>query len=366
MADLKKIRLFEISQDCDKWDYSPALAWLNGLDCKYMIVKHDKDDTRPHYHLLVQLNGARSLEDITKNTGTEYNFIEFKRKWKDSLAYLFHLTENAKKDNKYIYDSEAIIACRGCNYEEIVARDEEFETIKGHDKVVKELMYKYGNCELSFSELMKNISVVDFTKFNNIFKRCKEYRQFITKDREMRVIYICGSSGSGKTTYAKFLAKQNNYDVFVSGSGKDIFDGYDKQECIILDDLRADSFTKAELFKLCDNNTNSSVKSRYANKDISQCKLMIITSVKRPYMLYNWQEDLVESFKQFNRRLGNSFVFVPSKSNLPLLLVEEDDYGKDFSKQSLGICFDDVKEEMGIVKKNVSNFDFLRCSNLTF
>lgn len=355
--------MFEIANNEDVWNPSKAIEWLNGIGCKYMCVYHNKDEASPHFHLLVQLSGARSVEDISKFCETPQNQIQFKKKWKDALAYLFHLTENARKDGKYIYDKSALIASKGCTYEEIIQRDLEVTTLKGHDLEVKELMYKYGNCEMSFSELMSKINVQDYTKHNNIFKRCKEYRAFITKDREMRVLYIYGESGSGKTTYAKYLAKQNNYDVFVSGSGKDVLDGYDKQECIILDDLRADSFTKSELFKLCDNNTNSSVKSRYANKDISQCKLMIITSIKSPYALYNWQDDLVESFKQFNRRMQNGYIYVPSKNNLPILYIEQDDNGKEVTKQSLGVNFNEIKAEMGIKDKKISNLEFLRCSS---
>ena len=67
---------------------------------------------------------------------------------------------------------------------------------------------------------------------------------------------------------------------------------------------------RSELFKLTDNNTNSSVKSRYNNKDISNCKLLIITSIKAPHKLYNWQEDSEESFLQFARRLAYTYVII--------------------------------------------------------
>jgi adenylate kinase family enzyme len=180
------------------------------------------------------------------------------------------------------------------------------------------------------------------------------------RDRDMKVIYITGGSGSGKTTLAKYMARIMNYDYFVSGSGKDVLDGYDKEECIILDDLRADVFTKAELFKLTDNNTNSSVKSRFKNKDISYCKLMIITSIKKPQDLYDWKtntfEDKDETFDQFTRRLGQ--VYVQIQDDGVVLNCKFNDITNKVDKELASINMSMVFDLLGIEKKiGSSNLD---------
>jgi len=126
-----------------------------------------------------------------------------------------------------------------------------------------------------------------------------------------------------------------------------VLDGYDKEECIIFDDLRADVFTKAELFKLTDNNTNSSVKSRFYNKDISYCKLMIITSIKAPHELYNWDEDVQESFKQFTRRIGGYYLYIDEDG----LVVKCEYFDGRITRKVQDFTMNQVFYTLGIEKK---------------
>jgi len=329
-----RIRLFEIMQYEEFWKPETAIKWLNKIACDYIAVRHDKDvkeDGTPkakHIHIAVRLKDARTLDDISKNCDIEPQYIEFVDKFKDKCAYLFHLTSNARKDHKYEYDGEAVISCKHISYDDIKKRSEEYDSKSSRSDVIKQLMYKYGNCEITKRDVLKEMSAQDYATYSRLFKNMADFRILKVREREMKVIYITGVSGSGKTTLAKYFAKVMNYDYFVSGSGKDVLDGYDKEECIILDDLRADAFTKAELFKLTDNNTNSSVKSRFHNKDISFCKLMIITSIKAPHDLYNWKTDDFESkdesFTQFARRIGGKFLYINDKGRIAEYIYDKD------------------------------------------
>ena len=131
----------------------------------------------------------------------------------------------------------------------------------------------YANLRITKKQFYSKLQSVDngfelyHDKYSSITK-AEKYRANILKERNLEVIYVCGPSGSGKTTFGKYLAAKLNYDPFVSGSGDDFLDGYDKEECIILDDFRAGTMKFSELLKFIDNNTGSSVKSRYYNKDI--------------------------------------------------------------------------------------------------
>jgi energy-coupling factor transporter ATP-binding protein EcfA2 len=349
-----EIRMFEIMNECDRLDLNIIKEWLSGIDCKYLIVKHDKDLPRaPHFHIFVKMANKRKLKDIAKHCNIETQYIERVKNWKNALGYAFHLTDNAKNDGKHEYNNDAIISSRDIDISDIFKLSKEYEDKREHNKELERLLFEYGNCEISKSEMLKRMSAEDYNKYALMFKRMQEYRIMKVRDRNMNVIYITGASGSGKTTLAKYMARILNYDFFVSGSGKDILDGYDKEECIILDDLRADVFTKAELFKLTDNNTNSSVKSRFKNKDISYCKLMIITSIKTPKDLYNWdtilEEDKDETFNQFARRIGNKFLYIMEDGT-----ILECTYDMDFiktNKKVQDISMNDVFMLLGIEKK---------------
>lgn len=301
-----KLRLFEIVNEIEKVNIDIIKSWLESLKCDYLAVLHNLDDTRPHYHIYVRMITAREIEDIAKQCGISSNYIQKVKSWNSALAYAFHL--NAPTKHKY--DKSAVVFSNV----DLPAIFETYENIvktKQRQNEIDMLINDYGQCKISQKILIDNLSNSEYCDNIKRIKASCEYRQLQIKERNMEVIYICGIGGTGKTTLAKYMAQQQNYDYFISGSGKDVLDGYDKQECIILDDLRADAFTKAELFKFLDNNTNSSVKSRYHNKDISYCKLMIITSVRQPHELYDWKsEEYLEGFVQFARRIKYKFYYV--------------------------------------------------------
>lgn len=186
-----------------------------------------------------------------------------------------------------------------------------------YDKLTQ-LIYDYGNLKCTRKQLFDFISSLGdygahlFHKNRKLIDDMTKLRHSKTSNiRNMEVVYIMGPSGSGKTTVAKYLAEQLHFDYFVSGSGDDILDGYDKEECIILDDYRATTMRFSEFLKFIDNHTNSSVKSRYNNKDVSNCKIIFITSVFEPAKLYkvtnvedsDEETPNIEPLEQLMRRL---------------------------------------------------------------
>lgn len=176
------------------------------------------------------------------------------------------------------------------------------------------LLNEYATLKISkkqFYSIMEENPTI-FIKERSKIAAAEKLRASIIKERNLEVVYFTGASGSGKSTAAKYFATKLNYDYFVTGSGDDILDGYDKEECLILDDFRAGSMKFMEVLKMLDNNTNSSVKSRYNNKDLSNCKLIVITSVFKPNELYKvlQDEENEEPVEQFYRRLKHHFYLI--------------------------------------------------------
>lgn len=184
----------------------------------------------------------------------------------------------------------------------------------------------YAQMDMTKRQFYKRLSMgghpwQDFKYYANDIKKAEKLRASLLSDRNLEVLYICGPSGTGKTTLAKYLAERKGYDPFINGSGDDILDGYDKEECIILDDFRAGTMKFNELLKFLDNNTGSSVKSRYFNKDINNCKLLIITSVQKPEELYSFFKNdegkpNTEPIEQFYRRLKHHYLYMGIKNEI--------------------------------------------------
>ena len=105
----------------------------------------------------------------------------------------------------------------------------------------------------------------------------------LNTDREITVVFVCGKAGAGKTYYAKKLLSGFGFDYCISSSSNDPFQDYLGQKGMILDDLRYMDFELSDLLKILDNNTSSSVKSRFANKVFNGQMIVITSSVPLRY-----------------------------------------------------------------------------------
>lgn len=89
-----------------------VLARLDDEKEQYAGILHDKDVDengelkKPHYHILLTYDNARSLSSIAKRLCVAYNAVEAKDNAKQSMMYLCHRT--AKSRNKWQYDTSAL------------------------------------------------------------------------------------------------------------------------------------------------------------------------------------------------------------------------------------------------------------------
>lgn len=267
----------------------------------------------PHYHVMLRLSEARKIDSIAKWFNVPDNFVnksksksEKSLKYDDMLAYLIH----AGDESKYQYDLNEIKT----NVSDIEERINKYhERIKGRpvqkknkDTIeLERIINLITQGEIREFNLTDYIDARIYTKYTRQIKSAFEYRRELLKmkDRNMEVYYFYGESGSGKTTFAKELAKKENLSFFVSSSKNDVLDGYSGEDVIILDDLRPSSFDLCDLLKLLDNNTSSNVKSRYHNKFIEASKIIItsIYDMKQFFYMTN-QDSGDEPIKQFERR----------------------------------------------------------------
>lgn len=76
------------------------------------------------------------------------------------------------------------------------------------------------------------------------------------------------------------------------------------QKAIILDDLRDKSFEFEDLLKILDNNTSSSVRSRFSNKVFNGEMIVITSSVPLVYWYKDYQYSKYDELNQLYRRIS--------------------------------------------------------------
>lgn len=248
----------------------------------YAWIVHDKDFKKdgspkePHIHCMIRFNDsvpttailARVKSVCGSDSVVKEEQLQKCKTWKGAVAYLTH--ENVT--GKHIYDRSEIVS--NYNFEQDI---EDALTEKNRLNL---LLEGIGNGTIKDYNIYEYCSIQEYSNWKTKIDSAFAYRakMLLNKgDRDMKCMYIQGDSGTGKTSYAKEVCENKEYSYFVSSGSNDVLDGYGGQDAIILDDLRPSALSLADLLKMLDNNTSSSVKSRYRNK-VLECRLIIITT----------------------------------------------------------------------------------------
>ena len=306
----KSFKTVEIMQDCDHgWTREVCQKTLEGWPVvkDYAWIVHDKDEKkdgtlkRAHIHCMIRFTGPVPTEAILARvkavTGRDdvvkYEHLGKCYTWKKAVAYLTHEIT----PEKYQYSRDEVVS----NYD--FADDIEKAL---SDKIRREKLLS-GIADGSIKEynIFEHCTVVEYAEWQSKIKNAFEYRakMLMSKgDRNMKCIYIQGDSGTGKTSYAKQICEDKEFSYFVSSGSNDVLDGYGGQDAIILDDLRPTCMNLSDLLKMLDNNTGSTVKSRYKNK-VLECRLIVITTTLDIDTFFkNVFQEQPETAKQLRRR----------------------------------------------------------------
>ena len=287
------LRHCEIVCDVDKMPVDIQETIMKYKTIKeWAYIVHDKDDTRPHYHIYLNFGGAVDTKMVAGWFGVADNFVnKVHGKKADMLMYLTHSNETQK--NKHQYSPTEVIA----NFD--------FETEIENSKIIGDFKnYSYAQ-QL---EYVNSLPIVEKTKAFTQLKKLWELEcqcLCLTTDRQMQVVFVTGKPGTGKTYYAKKMLDRMGYDYCISSSSNDPFQDYMGQKGMILDDLRDRSFELEDLLKILDNNTKSSIKSRFNNKVFNGQIMVITSSVPLTYWYMSYKScGSVDTLDQLYRRIS--------------------------------------------------------------
>ncbi len=268
---------------------------------KYAYILHDKDVDEQgnlkhaHWHICLKFADSQDTKYVAGWFGIEQQYVNKSKSghFEDMLLYLTHM--NACE--KYQYSPDDVRA--NFDYKNFIEKNGKLLTRK------EEIVEKIASGEIKEYNYAEYISPNDYVKYGAQIEKAFKYRRdkIYTGNRNLEVIYITGGSSTGKTTFAKMLAEKKGYSFYLSSSDNDILDGYKGEDCLILDDLRGSAMRFSDFIKMIDNNTDTRVKSRYYNKSITECKLIIITTIHSMLEFYsNIFSAQDEPLLQFQRR----------------------------------------------------------------
>ena len=268
----------------------------------WILHKYDKkaDGTpkKEHIHCYCKFKTPKNTSTICKAFGINENQIErIKGTWADALDYLTH--HNAPE--KYQYDVTEVHS----NF------DWQKEAEKAtNNKKLDVIIEKIGLGEIRAYNLTEYVTASEYVKWrrqiDNAFKwRASYVKAHLEELVEMKdVVWIYGTTGTGKTSLAKKLAKKQNLIYAITSIGRNPFDEYEDEPCLIIDDLRPDDLRFSDLLGILDPYNFKAAQARYQNKAL-QTQLVIVTTTMDPdEFWYNMEDASSEDKKQLFRRLN--------------------------------------------------------------
>lgn len=333
------IRRCEIVQQADKLSEEQIKAGLeNKRSVKwYAYILHDqdvytkedeqRDSTRkegtlkaPHWHIVIVFfeNQQQQMKYVARWFGVPENMVERikSRHVEDAFCYLIH--QNAP--TKHQYDASSVTA--NFDFAAFIANNSTF--LDREDEIVSQI----ASGIITRVNLTSHVTSHEYVAYKRAIENAFEYyeKAHHTLDRSLEVIYMHGCSGMGKTTLAKHIAKQRGMSCFIASIGTDMLDGYNGEDAIIMDDIRADcGLTYDQFLRTIDNNTNARGKARFKNKNMSFCKLIIIATIlPMDALLDRLDPSKREDRKQFRRRCK---LYI--KVTQDYMVVQEYDFSTD-------------------------------------
>lgn len=330
---------------CKNMMFTQEMKYLPGVDQKgleklvrekldpkkFGLIVHDKDvdangnPVEDHAHIMLSFKNARSINSVAKQLNVKPQYIE---KWdglaENGFAYLVHATEDAK--DKFQYSPSEVIA----NFDYSVELKRIATAVSNSRKKVKanSLLDAFYLGAVTREEVEANMTGTQFGKFSKQldaieFKRMLDEaetwrKQKIAENATVKTIWIYGVEGTGKTSLARKLAEDKGDKVFISGSSKDVFQGYKGEHTVILEEMRPFNINYEDLLRITDPHgigNQVMLPARYKDKPFA-CDLIIITSPYDPWSYYAEQfhisaypefvennRSTIDKFGQLRRRI---------------------------------------------------------------
>ena len=268
---------------------------------------------RQHFHVVLKFENAHTISSVAKLFKDEEQYVEvWKGKIENAWSYLLHRTNGAK--SKFQYSPQDVVS--NFDFAKEIKKIE--EKVKQSKSNINEQIQSYTDGEITKEQLIERIGVWEFAKRKKTLDAVEQVLEVRRQSAWLKefegkkclVVWIWGASGTGKTTKAKQLFEVGNYPYTILGSSNDPFQPYscieEKGKNIILDDLRPNSLSYADLLKVLDPFQHDKMgPSRYHDKPLTLEKI-VITTPYSPEEFFNATkgiDPLIDKYDQLERRI---------------------------------------------------------------
>ena len=272
----------EIGDTVLTYDEQYIKAFFNKYDndvIEYAYILHENDVNekgeveQAHYHICMRKTNKTNFKFDMLKHAFPVGKIEQGRTWEYMLQYLLHknhpertphteqeIVTNIDKGTLDLYlKSTPSVKKRS-------ALERNFDKLKDDIINYRILQYQFRE-QLGKNTLYRKLMAEFDTKIEKAFaaQRAGLYEEY-KHTRSLEVIFIEGGGGCGKTALAMAYCQQRKWSYYIASDENDPMQDYASQQCLILDELRDDSFSYSSFMRLLNTYTGTTVQSRYYNK----------------------------------------------------------------------------------------------------
>ena len=321
---------------------------------RYAMILHNQETDKegnprpPDIHVMMTFDNARHLDAVAKILGDKPQYLEaWDSNHENGYAYLVHATKKAREEGKHQYDPSEVIANFDYPSFLVQVQTKAANTAQPKDLSAKNLLDALYAGVLPKEEVERRMTGSQLAYYkrqiDTVWQKVLENlaaewrKEMIAQGRQVTVIWLYGTSGTGKTRFAKAIAKKTEQPYYVSGSSRDIFQSYAGEHTIILDELRPCVMAYQDLLRILDPyglSSNVMVPARYSDKPLV-ADLIIVTSPFSPYAFWSKQfggpegQALAQTdgYDQLNRRISLTM----EMQNATINLMVYDDANRNYT-----------------------------------
>lgn len=287
-----RARQYMYVQDVDhlKIDFKELPNILNKSAAEqWAFIVHDKDmdekgnPTRSHVHVILKYAYPQILSHVVRIFNDKPQYLQiWKGRINNAYSYLIHRTADAQ--NKYQYSPGDVTASF-----DFVAKIKKIEGKVNHKTVnrllINHYLDDYAAGALSITELEQKIGIVQVAKHKTVIDHidqinaARKHKVWLANfaGKRMECLWLCGDSGTGKTSYAHWITR--NDEVANLGSSRDYFQEYHGEKVVILNDLSPNDFNYGDLLRLLDPYEHDKMAPRRYNDVPLNLEMLIITTL---------------------------------------------------------------------------------------
>ena len=272
----------EIGDTVLTYDEQYIKAFFNKYDndvIEYAYILHENDVNekgeveQAHYHICMRKTNKTNFKFDMLKHAFPVGKIEQGRTWEYMLQYLLHKnhperTQHTEQEivtnidmgtlDLYLKSTPSV--------KKRSALERNFDKLKDDIINYRILQYQFRE-QLGKNTLYRKLMAEFDTKIEKAFaaQRAGLYEEY-KHTRSLEVIFIEGGGGCGKTALAMAYCQQRKWSYYIASDENDPMQDYASQQCLILDELRDDSFSYSSFMRLLNTYTGTTVQSRYYNK----------------------------------------------------------------------------------------------------